>query len=73
MPELTELLERDEASGYILLDDDTRSRAEQCVEYKLERARAARDSADTVTEKINYALGYNYSRTVTDGLFENEN
>ena len=64
LPELTGLLKRDEASGFTLLDTDTRSRAERCIEYKLEGARSACDRTDTVTEKINHALGYNYSRMV---------
>lgn len=69
LPELVELLDRDEASGYTLLDEDTRDRAQKCLDYKLDNIKAIKDRVNTLTERINYALGYNMSRQVMSDLF----
>jgi len=71
LPELADLLDRDEASGGTLLDDETRDWASRYLEQILEATEMHRQNNKvSLTERINHALGYNASRAAIDNLLE---
>ena len=62
-PELAELLERDEASGGQLLEYEARLWATEHLQNRLWNAEGKRSAAGgSITDRINYLLGYNASR-----------
>lgn len=63
LPELAELLERDEASGGQLLEYEARLWATEHLQNRLWNAEGKRSAAGgSITDRINYLLGYNASR-----------
>jgi len=63
LPELAELLERDEASGGALLEDEPRRWAMQYLSDRIYYAGRFRENSKRfITDRINYLLGYNASR-----------
>lgn len=71
LPELADLLERDEASGGTLLDKESRDWASEYLKHRLEAAELAKQNNEvSLTERINYALGYNASRGAINRLLE---
>jgi hypothetical protein len=70
LPELAELLDRDEAADGSLLDEETRIWAGNYLKGRMEAEVTRRNREATLTERINYALGYNVSRSAINRLLE---